>query len=271
MLNDYWLSVMTFGGINILMALGLYVPMSAGLISLGQGGFMAVGAYSSVLLTKNGWPFAIAIAFGALVSALLGLVVGAPALRIRGIYLMILTIGFGEIVRIFFLNFEPTGAAEGLGGIDPDTTLTAVIVTCLIAFAIAALIRRTHFGRALVALQEDDVAAEAVGIGIMRIKLSAFALGASFAGAAGGLYAHQALFIDANQFDFTRSATTFLYVVLGGPANPLGPVIGAMIVTIVPEALRVVQDWRMTFFGLLLVVLSIWRPGGLIPAWRQRK
>jgi branched-chain amino acid transport system permease protein len=270
MLNDYWLSVLTFGGINVLMALGLYVPMSAGLISLGQGGFMAVGAYTSALMTKAGWPFAAAIPCGALAAAFVGLVVGAPALRIRGIYLMILTIGFGEIVRIFFLNFEPTGAAEGLGGIMPETTLTAVAIACVVAFAIVWFVRRTHFGRALIAVHEDDIAAEAVGIGIMRVKLSAFALGALFAGAAGGLYAHQALFIDANQFDFTRSATTFLYVVLGGPANPLGPVVGAAIVTIVPEALRVIQDWRMTFFGLLLVVLSIWRPGGLIPAWRQR-
>jgi branched-chain amino acid transport system permease protein len=264
-LSEYWLSILTFAGINSLMALSLYMPMSAGLISLGQGGFMAIGAYSSASLTKSGVPFSIALVGGALISAFIGLLVGAPALRIRGMYLMILTIGFGEIVRIFFLNFDPTGGASGLGGIFPYTTPGAVLIACLAALALIVFLRNAHFGRALVAVHEDDVAAEAVGINLMRVKLTAFGLGAFFAGIAGGFYAHEALFIDANQFDFARSATAFLYVALGGPANPFGPIVGAVFVTLVPEVLRFVQDWRMTFFGLLLVAIAIWRPGGLIP------
>ena len=123
----------------------------------------------------------------------------------------------------------------------------------------------------MIAVHEDDLAAEAMGINLLRIKLMAFSLGALLAGLAGGFYAHQALFIDANQFDFSRSAVAFLYVVLGGPANPLGPVLGAAIVTLLPELLRVIQDWRMTFVGTLLVLVAIWRPNGLIraPRWRR--
>ena len=123
MLGGYWDSVAIFVGINVLMGMSLYIPMAAGLISLGQGGFMAIGAYTSAVLTKEGFSLALALPAGAGLAALAGLIVGAPALRVRGIYLMILTLGFGEIVRVFFLNFEPTGGATGLGGIPPLSQL----------------------------------------------------------------------------------------------------------------------------------------------------
>ena len=128
-----------------------------------------------------------------------------------------------------------------------------------------------RFGRAMVAIHEDDLAAEATGINLTRTKLLSFSLGAMVAGVAGGFYAHQALFIDANQFDFSRSATTFLYVVLGGVSNPLGSIVGAAIVTLLPEVLRVVQDWRMTVFGTMLVLIAVWRPDGLLRAPRLHK
>jgi branched-chain amino acid transport system permease protein len=271
MLSSYWDSVAVFMGINILMGIGLYIPMTAGLISLGQGGFMAIGAYACAMLTKSDVPFALALAAGGGLAGVAGLIVGAPALRIRGIYVMILTLGFGEIVRVFFQSFEPTGGASGLGGIRPLTELWQVTLACVIAYLIVWRIRHVRLGRALVAIHEDDLAAEAMGINLTRTKLLAFSLGAFISGIAGGFYAHQALFIDANQFDFSRSAITFLYVVLGGVANPLGSVVGAAIVTLLPELLRVVQDWRMTVFGTLLVIIAIWRPDGLLPAPRLRK
>jgi branched-chain amino acid transport system permease protein len=270
MFGAYWDSVTIFLGINVLMALSLYVPMSAGLISLGQGGFMAIGAYTSAVLTIEGVPFIVAVPIGALASAVVGILVGAPALRIRGMYLIILTLGFGEIVRIVFLNFEPTGGAGGLKGIPPMTGLWSVGIACAIAFVVVWQLRRARLGRAMIAVHEDDVAAEAMGISLLRIKVMAFSLGAFFAGVAGGLYAHHALFVEPNDFDFHRSAVAFLYVVLGGPANPLGPVVGAAFVTLLPEVLRVVQDWRMTFFGLLLVMAAIWRPDGLLRAPKVR-
>jgi len=271
MLSSYWDSVAVFLGINILMGLGLYIPMSAGLISLGQGGFMAIGAYLCAVLTKSGVPFALALGAGGAAAAVAGLVVGAPALRIRGIYVMILTLGFGEIVRVFFLNFEPTGGPSGMGGIRPLTELWQVALACAIAYLIVWRIRHVRLGRAMVAIHEDDLAAEAMGINLTRTKLLAFALGALLSGVAGGFYAHQALFIDANQFDFSRSAVTFLYVVLGGVANPFGSILGAAIVTLLPELLRVVHDWRMTVFGTLLVLIAIWRPDGLLRAPRLHK
>lgn len=271
MLGGYWESVAIFLCINALLALSVYLPLAAGLISLGQGGFMAIGAYASALLTKAGYPFALALTTGALLAALAGLVVGAPALRVRGMYLMILTLGFGEVVRVFFLNFEPTGGPSGLGGIAPLTELPAVAIACLVAVVVLFRMRWSRLGRAMIAVHEDEVAAEAMGIDLMRVKLVAFSAGALLAGLAGGFYAHQSLFIDANQFDFGRSAIAFLYVVLGGPATPLGPVLGAAILSLLPELLRVIQDWRMTFVGTLLVLAAIWRPNGLItalPRWR---
>jgi branched-chain amino acid transport system permease protein len=271
MLGGYWESVAIFLGINCLLGVSLYVPMSAGLISLGQGGFMAIGAYTSALLTGAGVPFALALAAGAALAAVAGVIVGAPALRIRGIYVMILTFGFGEIVRVFFTNFDLTGGASGMGGIHPLTQLWQVALADGIAFLLLWRIRQLRFGRAMIAINEDDLAAEAMGINLTRTKLLSFSLGAAVAGIAGGFYAHHALFIDANQFDFTRSAAAFLFVILGGVANPFGPFVGAVIVTLLPEMLRFVQDWRMTVFGLVLMALAIWRPEGLLRAVRPSR
>jgi branched-chain amino acid transport system permease protein len=271
MLGSYWDSVAVFLGINILMGISLYIPMTAGLISLGQGGFMAVGAYVCAVLTRSDVPFLFALIAGGAGAGVAGFVVGMPALRIRGIYVMILTLGFGEIVRVFFLNFEPTGGASGLGGIRPLTELWQVVVACVVAYLVVWRIRHVRLGRAMVAINEDDLAAEAMGINLTRTKLLSFSLGAVVAGWAGGFYAHQALFIDANQFDFSRSAITFLYVVLGGASNPLGSIVGAAIVTLLPEFLRVVQDWRMTVFGTMLILLAVWRPDGLLSRPRMRK
>jgi branched-chain amino acid transport system permease protein len=269
-LGGYWESVSIFLGINVLLAISLYVPLSAGLISLGQGGFMAIGAYLSAAMTKAGIPFILALSAGGFVAAFVGLVVGIPALRIRGIYLMILTLGFGEIVKVFFLNFDPTGGASGLGGIPPLTDWRWVLIICLLAFGIVWRLRFSRLGRAMIAVHQDDVAAEAMGISLVHVKLTAFFIGAFLAGIAGGLYAHEALFIDPTQFGFSRSALIFLYVVLGGPANPLGPVLGTAVITLLPEFLRFAQDWRMTIFGTLLVIFAIWRPDGLIGAARSR-
>jgi branched-chain amino acid transport system permease protein len=271
MLGGYWESVTIFLGINALLALSVYVPLAAGLISLGQGGFMAIGAYVSALMTKAGYPFPVALAAGSLLAALAGLAVGAPALRVRGMYLMILTLGFGEIVRVFFLNFEPTGGPSGLGGIPPLTDVWWVAAACAATLLLLFRMRHARLGRAMIAVHEDEAAAESMGINLVRVKLVAFSVGALLAGLSGGLYAHQALFIDANQFDFQRSAIAFLYVVLGGPANPLGPFLGAALLTLLPEMLRVIQDWRMTFVGTLLVAAAIWRPNGLITGLRWRR
>jgi branched-chain amino acid transport system permease protein len=264
MFSSYTESLVVFLGINVLMAFSVYLPSAAGLISLGQGGFMAIGAYTSALLTRSGLPFPVAFAAGGCLAAIVGVLVAAPAVRIRGIYLIIATLGFGEIVRILFVNLDFAGGASGLSGVQPLTTLPWVTASCVIVALILWRLRRTTLGRAIIAVHEDETAAEAMGINLLRTKLIAFGGGAFIAGLAGGLYAHYALFIDPAQFGFSRSAEAFLYVVLGGAGNPLGPVIGAAVVTLLPEFLRFLQDWRMSFFAVLLIVCAIWRPGGLV-------
>ena len=265
MIDQYTESVLIFLGINTVLALSLALPVSAGLLSLGQGGFMAIGAYASAALTTwYGVPFPLALAAGGLLAALAGLAVGFPALRIKGVYLLILTMGFGEIVRIFFLNFEPTGAASGLGGIPQATTPAGVAATVAVLLVFFLQLRRSRIGRAIEALREDELAAEVMGVGLTRLKLAVFGVGALIAGVGGALYAHYALFIDSAQFGFHRSAEIFIIVLLGGMGSFWGAVAGAVAVTLLPEVLRPIQEWRMTFFGTLLVAMMIWRPWGLI-------
>lgn len=264
MSGGYLESVAIIFGINVLLAFSLYFPMTAGLISLGQSGFMAIGAYASAMLTKAGTPFPLALLAGGAAAAVAGLLVGAPALRIRGMYLIILTLGFGEIVRVFFLNFEPTGAVAGLGGIEPYTTLPAVLAACVVCVLLAIRLRRLRLGHAMQAIHEDEVAATTLGVNAVSVKLMSFAIGATIAGIAGAFYAHYALYIDSAQFGFMQSANAFLFLIIGGPTSALGPAVGAAVATLLPEAFRILQEWRMTFFGLVLVVLSVWRPNGLL-------
>lgn len=269
MFDQYTESVLIFMAINVLLALSLYLPVSAGLLSLGQGGFMAIGAYVSAYLTVNfAWPFIPALLVGSGLAGLVGLAVGFPALRIKGVYLIILTMGFGEIVRVFFLNFEPTGAASGLGGIPGHTTLAGLAVAVAVALAGFWQLRRSRIGRAIAAVREDELAAEIIGINLTRVKLAVFAVGGALAGLAGGFYAHYASFIDPAQFGFHRSAEIFIMVLLGGMGNFYGATLGAVTVTLLPEVLRFLQDWRMTFFGTLLIVMMILRPWGLVGARR---
>lgn len=270
MLLDYYAeSVLIFIGINIVLAISLYLPVSAGLLSLGQGGFMAIGAFASAYLTTTyAVPFGPALVAGGMLAGLVGIVVGFPALRIKGVYLIILTMGFGEIVRVFFLNFELTGSASGLGAIPPHTTLAVVAAVVALALFFCWQIRDSRIGLALHAVREDELAAEAVGINLTRLKLSVFGLGAFVAGIGGGLYAHFTMFIDPAQFGFHRSAEIFIMVLLGGMGNFLGATLGAVVFTVLPELLRGLQEWRMTFFGTLLVVMMIVRPWGLIGAQR---
>lgn len=269
MVDHYTESVLIFTGINIVLALGLYLPISAGLLSLGQGGFMAIGAYAAATLTSEFQvPFVAALLAGGAAAGVVGAAVGFPALRIKGVYLIILTMGFGEIVRVFFLNFEPTGAAAGKGGIPSATTLPVVATVVGLLLLAFLQLRRSPLGRVIEAVRDDELAAETVGLNLARIKIAAFAVGGAIAGIGGGLYAHYALFIDPAQFGFHRSAEIFIMVLLGGMGNALGATVGAIVVTVLPELLRGLQEWRMTFFGSLLVVMMIVRPWGLVGARR---
>jgi branched-chain amino acid transport system permease protein len=265
MISAYWDSVLMFTGLNMILALGCFLPLSAGLPSLGQAGYMGVGAYTAAMLTvRAGAPFWAAVLAGGLVAGALGVLTGFPALRVRGLFLVIMTWGFAETIRVFFLNFEPTGGARGLGGIAPETTLQTVYAVVAVLLVFCHRLARSRTGRAWEAIKEDDVAAEALGTPLMREKLEAFSVGAFVTGVGGALYAHYALYIESDTFNFFRSAEILFFCVLGGDTVYWGPVVGAALLTILPEMFRVLQDWRLEFYGSVLILMMIVRPHGLI-------
>ena len=248
-----------------MMGLGLYLPLSAGQLSLAQGGFMAIGAYTSAVLTVNfALPFSLALLIGASLASFVGVIVGFPALRIRGIYLLLMTLGFNEIIRVFFLNFRYTGGVGGFGGMLPMTNIYNLygILTLLIIFFYR--LQNSHLGRILRAIGQDQDAAEARGIPLTRMKTLAFGGGAFVAGLAGGFYAHFVLFIESENFGFFTSLEAMIFVLLGGSNTFAGPVLGAYLVTLVPEAFRFVQIFRYEIFGSILVIMMILRPKGIL-------
>ena len=201
-IDFYFTGILVVVWINVILAVSLnLINGFTGQFSLGHAGFMAVGAYTSALLTiYTGWPFTIVLLIAGIVSALIGLLIGLPTLRLRGDYLAIATLGFGEIVRVVILNLKITGGPRGLGGIAPKTSFfSAELVAILTVIIFVNMIRSSH-GRAFVAIREDEIAAEAMGIDTTRYKVLAFSVGAAFAGIAGGLFAHHQMFIDPRSY-----------------------------------------------------------------------
>lgn len=254
----------TLAGINILLAWGVYVVFLTGQISLGQGAFMAIGAYVSSVLTVNfGSPLIVAILIGGFASTLFGVAIGFPALRVHGVYLVMVTIGVGEAVRVFFQNFEYTGANAGFPG-PTGTTLPLVYATVLVGLLFLWRLRGSRLGWALTAVREDEVAASAMGLNVTYFKVLAFALGGFITALAGGLYAHFLLFIRPESFGFEQSVLIVLFLVLGGTQTFWGPAVGALILTALPELMRDLEAWRLFAYGALLVVMMAVRPQGLV-------
>jgi branched-chain amino acid transport system permease protein len=252
-------------GINLILALSLYFPLSAGQLSLGQGGFMAIGAYvASWLTAAQGWPWPVAFALAALAAGVVGALVGLPALRVRGIYLVLLTMAFGEIVRVFFLNFGPTGAAQGFRGMPFVTSLPLVAGLALVVAVLAARTAGSRMGRAFAAINRDELAAEVIGVDVVRAKLASFTVGAVVAGLAGALWAHYVQFIEPEEFGFARSVMPFTFVVVGGIETFWGAIAGAAVLTLLPEWLRFLKEWRLALYGLAMLAVMIVRPQGLI-------
>ena len=269
-INPYYYGIFLVMGINMILAMSLnLVTGFTGQLHLGHAGFMAIGAYTAgILATKGGAAFLPAVLAGGVAAAFFGFVVGLPTLRLRGDYLAIATLGFGEIVRIAILNLDITGGAFGLRGIPRLTNLPIVIIAVLLTYVILHSLIRSRVGRAFVAIREDEVAASAMGIETTRMKVTAFVLAAFFAGVAGGLYAFWFRFISPGSFGFLLSIEILSMVVLGGLGNLLGSVLGAGFITYLPELLRTsvpaVAQHRMVFYGALLVLAMIVRPNGLL-------
>ncbi|MCF7927770.1 MAG: branched-chain amino acid ABC transporter permease [Spirochaetales bacterium] len=265
-------------GLNIVIGLG-------GMLHLGYIAFYAVGAYSYALLNYHfGVSFWLALPIGAGLSAIFGILLAIPVLRLRGDYLAIVTLGFGEIVRIILENwndfsFGPSGIANiprpGLFGIDfslPQvTTFIYFIMIGLVVFTIFLMIRleNSRLGRAWVAMREDEVASRAMGIDIRKNKLTAFSLGAVWAGMAGVVFASKTTFINPASFTIWESVMVLSIVVLGGMGSIIGIIIAALIMILLPEYLRAFSEFRMLLFGFLLVAMMVFRPGGLVPAKRK--
>ena len=283
--NPYVTQVVMLCGINVILAVSLnLINGFTGQFSIGHAGFMAIGAYASAMMTLHGgnaWaqalqsaglpaplahagPLLIALLGGGLAAGLAGYLVGLPSLRLRGDYLAIVTLGFGEIIRVLILNIDAVGGARGLPGIPGWASFFwvggAVLVVILVARHLAA---STH-GRALFAIRDDEVAAEALGVNTTRYKVVAFVIGAFFAGVAGGLFAHYLSYLNPNSFTFLKSIEVIAMVVLGGMGSVSGSVFAAIVLTLLPELLRPVKSYRMVIYSLMLIVLMITRPQGLL-------
>lgn len=280
--DSYYLYVAETAGINIILAVSLnLINGHTGQFSLGHAGFMSIGAYTAAMLTltfANGHLpqpvlFGLALLAGGVTAAIVGLVVGIPSLRLKGDYLAIVTLGFGEIIRVIFQNTNAVGGARGLSGIPGYTNFFWVFSLAAITIYVVATLVNSTYGRGFLAVRDDEISAEAMGINTTKYKVLAFVIGAFFAGIAGGLYAHQTQFIGPKGFGFMKSVEIVIIVILGGMGNTIGVVIAAIALTVLNEYLRDFNQFRMIVFALLLIIMMIARPQGLLGdlAWLRRR
>ncbi|MDK2888032.1 MAG: branched-chain amino acid transport system permease protein [Thermoanaerobacter sp.] len=253
-------------GIYIIAALGLnLITGVCGQLTFGHAAFLSIGAYTAAILTRDfHMPFLASLILGGLMAALFGVLLGIPVLKLTGDYLGIATLGFGEIVRVAFTNMKITGGAIGLAAIPRASNLINVTVFVILAVVAMVLLENSRFGRALRAIREDEIAAEAMGINTMWYKIQAFGIGCFLAGIGGGFYAHLLQYLNPNDFGFLKSFEILNFVVLGGLGSIPGTIIGTTVLTLAPEFLRFVQEYRMMIYGLLLVLMMIFRPNGLL-------
>lgn len=252
-------------GINALLALSIWLTLSCGLLAMANAAFMGIGAYTASILTMNyGAPFPVALAAGVAAPTFVALLIGGPTLRLSGVYLAMATLGFGEVVRVLVLNADAlTGGALGLNGIPQLTQAWHVVAALVMTLLILWRMRRSRIGRAFEAIKEDPVAASLMGISVNGHKLLAFALGAGIAGLAGALNAHLTFFIGPSEFGFDRGVDILTMAILGGTSALTGPVLGALIVTLLPELLRNFRDFRTMINGAILVLIVLFLPKGL--------
>jgi len=261
-----------FIGINAILALSVWLTLYTGQLTLGNAAFMAVGAYGAALLgMRAGVPFPLGLAAGALLSAALALPLGLAVFRLRGVYLAIATIGFGEVVRVVLLTLPFTGKALGLNGIPPITQLWHIYLSLAVVAFVLWRVQGSTVGRAWAAIREDEIAAASQGIAIRRYKLAAFVAGAAVAAWAGGLSAHLNFSIEPGDFGFTRAVQMLVFAVVGGTPSVAGPIFGATLLTALPEILRPLKEYRDIFAGLILMGVIIYLPRGLVTLAELRK
>ncbi|MDV3427786.1 MAG: branched-chain amino acid ABC transporter permease [Bacillota bacterium] len=265
-INSYKTQILIIVGINIILACSLNLILGfTGQLTLGHAGFMSIGGYTAAMMTlKFHLPFPLALIAGGAFAAFVSYLFGLPILRLKGDYLAISTLGFGEIVRVIIVNLDFLGGPRGLAGIPKKTTFTWVyIITVLTVIIIYNLIKSTY-GRGMISVREDEIASEAMGINTTKYKLMAFVLGGFFAGVAGGLYGHLIMFLDPKTFNFLKSMDILIYVVFGGMGSISGSILSASILTYLPEVLRSFSDLRLIIYSMLIIILMLFRPEGLM-------
>ncbi|MFO7322899.1 MAG: branched-chain amino acid ABC transporter permease [Chloroflexota bacterium] len=289
-------AVIQFMLVNAILGLSIYVTLYTGMFTLANAGFMAIGAYTGVLLTQQlDWPLWAGVIGGMVAAGVIAVPIGLPVLRLRDIYLAIATIGFGEVVRIVLLNFDQivsslieltTGertrfalvnGARGIRGIPKLTeTWHLVFFVLLLAYVLYRL-HRSRLGRAMAAIRQDELAAANMGIDVVYVKNVVFVLGAMIAGAAGVFSGHLTRIITPDAYGFSQAVDILAFAVLGGTSTLVGPIVGGMVLGALPEVLRFMQQYRGLFNGLVLLLFIVYLPGGLInPAgwsslWRQAR
>ncbi len=254
--------------INIILAVSLNLIIGiCGQFSLGHAGFMCIGAYSAAIMVKsmpNMGGFAIGIVIGLIISAIAALIVSIPTLRLRGDYLAIATLGFSEIIRIVVLNMEITNGAAGITGIPQLTSWPLLFIVMVLSIMIVTNFGRSRQGRACISIREDEIASEAMGVNTTKYKTLAFVIGAMLASVAGALYACNFFVIQPDLFNFNKSIDILVMVVFGGMGSITGSLIAAIFIGILNTVLQSFSSIRMIIYGLALVGIMIFRPGGLL-------
>ncbi len=280
--NSYDMRIIINIGISMILAASLnLINGFTGQFSLGHAGFMAIGAYTAAALTTKVFGttdgvtqellFLVVLLAGGFTAAIAGLLIGIPSLRLKGDYLAIVTLGFGEIIRVILQNIEPLGGSLGISGIPRYTTFIWTFGILALLVFISENLMKSTYGRGFLATRDDEIAAESVGVNTTKYKVIAFVIGAFFAGVAGGLYGHYNSLIRPLDFGFLKSVEIVVMVILGGMGSTWGVLLAAALLTYLPEALRAVNlfgvnfsDFRMTIYSLALILLMIFRPQGLL-------
>jgi branched-chain amino acid transport system permease protein len=285
----YILQVLCLAGINIVLAVSLnLINGFTGQFSIGHAGFMAIGAYASAYVTvtfgdriraaisflpefaRDGALLLLALTVGALLAAAAGFLVGVPSLRLRGDYLAIVTLGFGEIIRVFILNIDAVGGARGYGGIPKLANFFWIYGFAAFTILIVSRTVGSSFGRTLIAIREDEIAAEAMGVDTTRSKVVSFVVSSALAGIGGGLLGHYLMYLHTNSFTFIKSIEVIIMIVIGGLGSITGSVLGAVLYIGLTESLREFSQYRMVLFSFLLIVIMIVRPQGILGHWEFR-
>ncbi|MDD7266899.1 MAG: branched-chain amino acid ABC transporter permease [Lachnospiraceae bacterium] len=269
-ISAYQAGIMNLICINVILAASLNITVGClGQITIGHAGFMSIGAYTAGLMAEHVLPagvggYLLGLLLGGLLAGVAGVVIGIPALRLRGDYLAIITLAFGEIIRVLIEYFKFTGGAQGLSGIPTFQDFNTFFFLTVFCIILMYAVMTSRFGRAVLAIREDEVAAEASGINTTFYKTLAFALSAVFAGVAGGMYAGNYGVLTAKYFDFNNSINILVMVVLGGMGSFTGAILSAVVLTILPQVLLDFNEYRMIIYALILIIMMIFRPTGLL-------